>query len=84
VVSRLSKFIKTSWFHHNNREGILVKKKKKDDSIWSFLLGIGLGAIGFGILSLFNKPSCPKCHNKIKQGISVCPFCHTELEWKVN
>lgn len=80
MFSKLNKFIKTSWFLHNNREGLLVKSKKEDDSIWSLLLGVGLGAIGFGILSLFNKPSCPKCKKKIKQGIAVCPFCNTELE----
>lgn len=85
MVSRLSKFIKTSWFHPNNREGILVKVKNNNDDggLKAFLLGLGIGAIGYAIMSFFSKPKCPKCNSHIERYKPVCPYCKTPLEWKI-
>ena len=50
----------------------------------TFLLGLGFGAIGYAILSFFVKPLCPKCKKEIKRNQSPCPYCGTDLEWKIN
>jgi hypothetical protein len=61
----------------------MVKKKKdNDEGIKAFLVGLGLGTIGYAILSLFVKPVCPACKKVIKRNQSQCPFCKTSLEWK--
>jgi len=56
--------------------------KKDDDSLLNFLAGLGLGAIGASILSALSKPNCPNCNRKIERGVTVCPHCKIELEWK--
>lgn len=81
--------IKVALYNKLNFINKIMPKKKnddEDDGIKAFLIGLGLGAIGFGIMSLFVKPKCPnpKCSKPIKQGISRCPYCRTEIEWKVN
>jgi hypothetical protein len=59
------------------------KKKDNDDGgIKAFLIGLGLGTIGYAVLSLFIKPVCPRCKNEIKRNIPICPHCKTSLEWK--
>jgi hypothetical protein len=63
-----------------------MKKRKKnndDDGIKAFLLGLGIGAIGYAIMSFFSKPKCPKCGNLIERYIPICPHCNTPLEWKI-
>jgi hypothetical protein len=60
-----------------------VSKRKRDEgSIWDFLLGLVLGSIGTHILSIFSKPTCPVCKNKLEKGALRCPYCQAGLEWK--
>jgi zinc-ribbon domain len=75
---------------HNQQSGdyqVLVKKKKekkdndKDGGIKAFLVGLGLGTIGFGILSFFVKPRCPNCNEPIEKNIPQCPHCGRYLHW---
>lgn len=60
------------------------KDKNSDDydGIKAFLIGLGLGTIGYAILSIFAKPKCPNCKKEIKRNVSSCNFCGVELEWK--
>ncbi len=72
MVLKLSKILKTSWFHHKKKKKILVKKeKKKDDSFWNFLFGLGVGIGGYTVLSKLLKPKPPHC-----------PVCKNELIWE--
>ena len=81
MISRLSKFIKTSWFHHNKSKKVMNKKKGDDlsDKVLGFLLGLGAGTIVYGLLSLFQKNEsksfCPVCNTMIDRGISQCSKC---------
>ena len=52
MLFRLSKFIKSSWFHHKDREGILVKKKDKFDTLVNFLFGM---LIGGAVMQFFHQ-----------------------------
>jgi hypothetical protein len=63
---------------------VLRKKGRKDDDggIKAFLLGLGLGTIGYGILSLFVKPRCPDCNSEIQKYASQCPNCKMYLQWE--
>jgi hypothetical protein len=67
----------------SHQMSIRGRRRRADDegSIWDFLLGLGLGAIGYAIVSAFTKPNCPVCNNKIEKGIRKCPHCQAELEW---
>ena len=62
--------------------GMSRKRRSDEGSIWDFLAGLTIGFIGYTILSLFAKPKCPICKNKIERGISICPRCKSELQWK--
>jgi hypothetical protein len=69
-------------YHERNR--ILLKKRKTksdDGGIKAFLLGLGLGTIGFGILSLFAKPRCPHCNFQVEKYAPQCPNCQMYLQW---
>ena len=82
MIFRLNKFLKTSWFNHNKREGLLVTKKKKDDSLWNFLFGLGVGIAGYTIISKFlarRSPRCPICHSKVQPRSPRYPICQNEL-----
>jgi hypothetical protein len=84
MISRLNKFIKSSLFHHDNREGILAKENKRDDSFWNFLLGLGVGIVGYTIFSKLFPPKdveCPICKSPVKPKSPRCPVCKNELVW---
>ena len=57
-------------------------KKSDEESIWDFLAGLTIGFIGYTILSLFARPRCPICKDKIERGIPICPKYKSELQWK--
>ena len=82
MLPKLSKFIKTP-FHYKERQGILVNKNK-DDSIWNFLFGLGVGIVGYTILSKLFPPTpveCPICKSYVKPKSPRCPGCKNELIW---
>ena len=82
MISKLSKFIKTSWFYYNKREEFVVKKKNKFNTLVNFLFGVVLGGAGYAILSSIVKPRCPVCKNKIERFTQECPVCHSRLRWR--
>jgi hypothetical protein len=59
-----------------------MSTKNDKGSVWDFLAGLAMGFIGYTILSFFTKPSCPVCKKDIGRGISICPTCGSELQWK--
>ena len=87
IIFNLKRFFKALLLEYDtkNIKSIMVKKKNNDDDggVKAFLLGLGIGAIGYAIMSFFNKPTCPKCNNLIERYKPVCPHCKTPLEWKV-
>ena len=82
MLCRLSKFIKSSWFHHKDREEIVMKNKYKFDNLLNFFFGMLIGGAGYAILSSIVKPRCPVCKNKIDRFIPECPICHSKLRWR--
>ena len=60
------------------------RQRGNEGSIWDFLAGLGMGIVGFTILSEFVKPKCPVCGTKIERGVPICPNpnCRTELAWR--
>lgn len=57
------------------------KEGERDDGIKAFLLGLGLGTIGYAILSLFAKPRCPNCCVEVEKNTPQCPRCKMYLQW---
>lgn len=58
-----------------------AKKNDDDGGIKAFLLGLGLGTIGYAIASLFTKPRCPNCGAEVEKYASQCPTCKMYLQW---
>jgi predicted amidophosphoribosyltransferase len=58
------------------------RSKGDEGSVWDFLAGLTIGFIGSTILSFFMKSECPICKNKIERGVTICPSCKSELNWK--
>jgi hypothetical protein len=64
---------------------LVKKEKKKDDSIWNFLFGLGVGIVGYTVLSKLLKPKpphCPVCNSKVQPKSPRCPVCKNELIWE--
>jgi hypothetical protein len=57
------------------------KKSDNEEGIKAFLLGLGLGTIGYGIASLFVKPRCPHCNAQVEKYAPQCANCKWYLEW---
>ena len=84
---QLDRLLKDRFCLYIYRKIIIVLRKrqgKKDDDggIKAFLLGLGLGTIGYGILSFFVKPRCPNCNSEIQKYASQCPNCKMYLQWE--
>jgi hypothetical protein len=88
VISRLNKFLKLIITKSNIKSVLLLMSARNrnnednDGGIKAFLVGLGLGAIGYAILSFLTKPRCPNCDRKIDRNVPQCPFCHVYLNWK--
>lgn len=69
-------------YRESNRVRLTKRKKKSEDDggIRAFLLG--LGTIGYGILSLFAKPRCPNCDSEVEKYTPQCPSCRMYLQWE--
>ena len=72
------------YIHKRNVVYLGEKKEKTDEDggIKAFLLGLGLGTIGYAILSFLTKPRCPNCHNEIDKYTPRCPNCKMYLQWR--
>lgn len=54
----------------------------RNNGAGGFLLGVLFGPLGaIAAFALDGRPPCPKCGNKISNGIRICPTCHAELGW---
>ena len=58
------------------------RRREDEEGIKAFLIGLGLGTIGYGILSFFAKPRCPNCHKPIEKNVPQCPHCNMYLHWR--
>ncbi len=72
------------YVYDKNRTPLGKRQKKSEENggIKAFLLGLGLGTIGYAILSLFAKPRCPNCDYEIDKNVPQCPKCGMYLQWK--